>query len=49
MLLEPDGRHLATLQLGSRAGNCVLGEGGQLYVAADHRLLRIQTRASRIP
>ena len=50
VLLEPDGRgHLATLQLGSRAGNCVLGEGGQLYVAADHRLLRINTRARRIP
>ena len=46
IVLDPStGEHLATVQVGARAGNVVLAEDGYLYVAADHRLLRVKTNA----
>jgi len=46
VVLAPDGRHLGTLLTGRATANCCFGgpDGRTLYVTADDRLMRIETK-----
>lgn len=50
LLLSPEGRHLATLLTGRATANCCFGgaAGTTLYVTADDRLMRIETKVRAV-
>jgi len=46
LVISPEGRHLGTLLTGRATANCCFGgpEGRTMFVTADERLMRIETR-----
>jgi gluconolactonase len=45
LILDPDGRHLGTIDPGEAAANCAWGnDGSVLYITADTYLCRVRTR-----
>ena len=48
-IFTPEGKQLGLLDTGDRTANCEFGEDGRaLFIAANHRVLRIRTATKGI-